>query len=103
MGTFDWSSIVIAYTTFFRSARRYYVGSCLNLEERLKEHREHRFDKPFTSQSDDWEVFLVIEDLSYRQARCVELHIKQMKSRTYIENLAKYQEMQKELINKYKN
>jgi putative endonuclease len=47
----------------------------------------------FTSNSDDWQLFLLIDGLSYYQAREMERHIKKMKSSGYIQNLAKYPEM----------
>jgi putative endonuclease len=71
------------------------------MEERLIQHRNKAFGKGFTSKADDWEIFLEIKDLEYLQARKIEGHIKRMKSRIYIENLARYPDIIKKLKQKY--
>lgn len=43
--------------------------------------------------AEDWELYLSIDELTYQQARLIEIHIKKMKSKTYIQNLAKYPEI----------
>lgn len=45
------------------------------------------------TRANDWEIFFTIEDLKYRQARDIEKHIKNMKSKKYITNLEKYPEI----------
>ena len=51
---------------------------------------------------DDWVLYLTINNLEYEQARRLELHIKKMKSKKYIQNLKKFSEMQTKLIEKFK-
>lgn len=41
----------------------------------------------------DWELYLSIENLNCQQARSIELHIKKMKSKAYLQNLLHYPEM----------
>ncbi len=79
----------------------YYIGSCLNLEKRLIQHKNKEFSSSFTSKADDWTVYLKIDDLKYSQARKIEEHIKKMKSREYIKNLIKYPDIVDRLKQKY--
>ncbi len=80
---------------------RFYTGSCLDLKERIIQHQIHEFKTAFTAKSNDWILFLVIENLEYNQARNIEKHIKSMKSSKYIRNLKLYPEMTTKLIAKY--
>ena len=91
--------VYILYSTKIDS---YYIGSCLNLEKRIQEHKKHKFEKGFTRRSDDWQLFFVIENLDYQQARKIEKHIKKMKSRVYINNLKKFSKILERLIEIYK-
>jgi putative endonuclease len=90
------------YILYSKSRNNYYVGSCLNLDERLEEHKTKKYADSFTTIADDWELFYCIGDLEYKQARNIENHIKKMKSRTYIDNLKKYQEISIKLKNRFK-
>jgi len=90
------------YILFSKKLNRYYIGSCLDLSKRLDEHLQGFYSDSFTSKATDWELFLHINDLAYQQARQIELHIKKMKSRTYIENLKKYEDIQTKLIMLYR-
>ncbi len=81
------------YILFSRKLNKYYVGSCLNLSERLEQHKNGVFANSYTKKADDWEVFFDIPDLTYAQARKIERHIKRMKSKRYIENLKRYPEI----------
>ncbi len=81
------------YILYSKNINKYYIGSCLNLEERLEDHKNKKYTESYTSFVDDWVLFYVINDLEYTQARNIENHIKKMKSRIYIENLKKYEEI----------
>ena len=72
---------------------QYYIGSCLDLTQRLAEHLSKKNSAAFTKRADDWKVFLTIENLEYAHARKLERHIKKMKSRKYLENLLLFPEM----------
>ncbi len=89
------------YIIYSKEIDIFYIGSCLNLKQRLEQHRNKSFNDSFTRRAKDWELFLKIENLDYRQARKIEKHIKKMKSRTYINNLKKYPEIIDKLIQKY--
>ena len=89
------------YILYSKSSNAYYTGSCLDLEQRIKEHREKIYKKAFTSQATDWELFFSIENLDYKCARAIETHIKRMKSKVYIENLKKYPEITERLKKRY--
>jgi len=84
------ASVYILYSS---KLDRFYIGSCKVFQFRFQDHLTKVYPKSFTSNSDDWQLFLLIEDLSYSQAREIERHIKKMKSSVYIQNLAKYPEM----------
>ena len=81
------------YILYAKSINKYYIGSCVNLEERLEEHRSKKYGDSFTTIANDWELFYSINDLEYKQARNIENHIKKMKSRVYIENLKEFEEI----------
>ena len=91
------ASVYILYST---KIDRYYVGSCLDLSERLNQHNSKFFSSAFTQKTDDWILFLSIDELLYLQARHIEVHIKKMKSRKYIQHLKEFPELIGQLKNK---
>ena len=90
-----------AYILYSKSIDRYYTGSCQNFNTRLKQHLNKTFHRNYTSKTDDWEVYLLVEKLNFNQARNIEKHIKSMKSKKYIQNLKKYPEMTTKLIKRF--
>jgi putative endonuclease len=80
---------------------RFYIGSCKDISNRIGQHLNKEFTKSFTSVAEDWALFLSIDELVYEQARLIELHLKKMKSKTYIQNLKKYPEIIERLKEKY--
>ena len=89
------------YVIFSKKLDRFYTGSCNDLDFRLDQHFKKDFSTSFTAKSNDWELFLSIDNLNYEQARLIETHIKKMKSKVYIQNLKKYPEVVQKLIAKY--
>jgi len=89
------------YILYSKNLNKYYIGSCLNLQERLEEHSLKKFPNCFTSKDNSWNLFFGIPNLEYKQARNIESHIKNMKSSKYIKNLAKYPEILEKLKEKY--
>jgi putative endonuclease len=89
------------YILYSKELNKYYIGSCLVLDERLVQHQNKTFSNSFTSKASDWTLFYSISDLNYTQARAIESHIKKMKSRTYIENLKRFSEISQKLTEKY--
>ncbi len=94
-------SMAAFYILYSPSLDRFYIGSCVNLKSRIQEHLHARYPKSFTSNFGDWEIYLSINELTYPQARAIESHVKRMKSRTYIYNLKKYQEISESLKTRY--
>ena len=89
------------YILFSDSINQFYIGSCKDLKIRLKQHKQNYFSFGFTKRAKDWKIYFQINNLEYQQARKIERHIKNMKSKTYIENLKKYSEISEKLILKY--
>ncbi len=89
------------YILHSNQLNKYYVGFTTNLEERMVFHKKAESYK-FTGKATDWEVFYVIACTSKSQALAIESHIKQMKSKVYIENFLKYPELTKKLLDKCK-
>ena len=84
----------ICYIIYSYSLNRYYVGHTSDFRERIKMHNDGEFGgKAFTSHAKDWEEFLVIACSTVELAVYLELRIKRMKSRKYIENLKKYPDL----------
>jgi putative endonuclease len=83
------ASVYVLYST---KLDRFYIGSCKEFQFRFEQHLNKVY-AGFTTNADDWQLFLLVEDLSYSKARALERHIKKMKSRVYLQNLAKYPEM----------
>ena len=79
--------MAFVYILQSKKRNRFYVGSCINLIERLKQHSEKVYVGSFTSSADDWELFLSIDGLEYKQARIIEMYIKKRKSSIYIKRL----------------
>jgi len=90
------------YILYSGTLNMYYVGSCMDISERLLEHKSKKYVNSFTAKANDWSLFHCITGLEYRQARLIESHIKKMKSRKYIENLKKYEDISRKLVELYK-
>ena len=78
------------YILYSNIRNRYYIGQTEEFQTRFKWHKERLFVRGYTMSANDWEPFLLIECISRKQAVNIERHIKRMKSKTYILNLAKY-------------
>jgi putative endonuclease len=89
------------YILYSLKLNRYFIGSCLDFNERFKQHINKEFENSFTGKADDWELFFKKEGLREMQARAIEKHIKTMKSVNYILNLKLYPEMMDKLVKKY--
>ena len=91
------------YILFSPSLGKFYTGATTNTPEKRKDMHLEKFysDSKYTAQANDWEIYLTIECLNYKQALAIEKHIKQMKSSKYIRNLKKYPEIITKLIDRY--
>ncbi len=92
------ASVYILYSS---KLSKFYIGSCNDLEKRLADHVNKTHVGSFTSVVDDWELYFTIDNLEYSTARNIETHIKQMKSKKYIQNLKSYPEITQKLISKF--
>ncbi|MFZ1751478.1 MAG: GIY-YIG nuclease family protein [Saprospiraceae bacterium] len=90
------------YILFSKKLDKFYSGATNDsVELRLEKHKTNFFgNEKFTAKADDWEVFLIIPALDFPHATRIEAHIKKMKSKVYIQNLAAYEELRSKL---YKN
>jgi len=89
------------YILYSSSADLFYIGCTNDLEVRIGYHLSKEFQNSFTSKYTDWELFFETPNLSIRQARKIEAHIKKMKSKKFIMNLKKYPDILKKLKIKY--
>ena len=76
-----------AYILYSASLDRYYIGSCQDLQTRLKKHLSNH--KGFTSKAKDWQI-VYHEDFQQKSAALRrEKQLKGWKSRDRIEQLIK--------------
>jgi len=85
--------MAFVYILYSVDLDKFYIGSCLNLSERLEQHTNKIFKDAYTVLANDWKLYLSEDGLSYEQARRIETHIKKMKSKTYIKNLIVHPEI----------
>jgi len=88
------------YILFSEKLNRFYSGYTSDIENRMVYHQQAESHK-FTSNADDWKLYLQIECTSKNQALAIEKHIKKMKSKVYIKNLKTYPEMRLKLLSLY--
>ena len=91
----------VVYILQSKKLNLYYIGYTSNIDLRLEFHKNSPSYK-FTANANDWILFLSFNCEHKTQALSIEKHIKNMKSKTYIENLARYPEIIDKLIAKYK-
>lgn len=91
----------VVYILYSKKPDRFYIGTTDDFQRRLSEHNSENKPDAFTLRGRPWKDFLVINNLFSKQAYDIEKHIKQMKSRKYIENLLKYPEIMEKLKHKY--
>ncbi len=92
------ATIYIIYST---RIDQFYIGSCLDMKQRLEQHLNKSYQVGFTHRADDWNIFYLKENIEYQTARKIEEHIKRMKSKKYIHDLKKHPEIMDRLIQKY--
>ena len=88
------------YILYSKSLNSYYTGSCIDLNKLIQKHINNTYSDSYTKRASDWKLYFHIENLEYKQARQIEKHIKNMKSRAYIKNLKLYPEMVFKLVEK---
>jgi putative endonuclease len=90
------------YILYSQKLDRFYTGSCIDFDKRISEHKSKTDNTSYTSKAEDWEVFILIDNLNYQQARAIEAHVKDMKSSKYIRDMKRYPDMINKLVEKYK-
>jgi len=76
----------------------------VTLEERLLKHNQDKYSgKNFTAKANDWQIRLEIQADDYAHARRMEIYIKSMKSRKYLELLIASPEERDKLFQKCKS
>ena len=93
----------LVYILHSTSLNRFYIGYTSNFDKRLDFHLNSNETRKFTSKAKDWEIYFKIECETKTQALGIEKHIKEMKSKIYIENLIRYPEITIKLLEKYKD
>ena len=89
------------YILFSEKLNKYYIGSTDDVERRIEEHNNIKYNNSFTSRGIPWKLASNIICQSSSQAYKIEKHIKAMHSKKYIQNLCSYPEMVDKLKNKY--
>lgn len=79
----------------------YYIGSTYDTLKRLKWHNDKDRNQGKSRNKIPWEYHLILEVRNKTIGLKIEQHIKRMKSRQYVDNLKKYPEMQKKLIDRF--
>ena len=73
------------YILYSEKVNKYYVGACIDLERRMREHNTGH--SKFTSTGIPWLLKYTENFTTLTEAKKRELAIKKMKSRKYIESL----------------
>ena len=79
----------------------FYIGKTSNLEDRLHYHNTPELNVGITKRKIPWDYFFVLEVDNSKVAGKIEIHIKKMKSKKYIQDLKKYREIAQKLLKKY--
>ena len=88
------------YVLYSTKVDKYYTGVCQeNLKHRIHQHNSAAYgSNSYTAISSDWKLFLSIQVASITHALRLERKIKAMKSRVFIQNLKKYPDLRKKII-----
>ena len=86
---------------YSKSLNKYYVGEAIDLQVRIKQHNSGFYETAYTKIAKDWTLYHSIACINRIQARKIEIYMKKMQSKTYIQNLKSYPEITKRLKIKY--
>jgi putative endonuclease len=78
---------MIVYIIYTSKFDKYYVGECEDFEIRLAQHNTGFFKSSSTTFATDWELKLIFHVNNRMESRKIELYIKSMKSKKFIERL----------------
>ncbi len=92
------------YILFSSSINRYYSGITTDdVDSRLLKHNTSHYGSHYTTAAHDWELRMQIHCDSYSMARKMELYVKRMKSRKFIEKIIEDPKQRALLIETIKN
>ena len=77
-------SMPYTYILYSEKLGKYYIGACIDLERRFYEHNIGH--SKFTSTGVPWKIMYKREFPTLQEAKKLEMKIKKMKSRKFIEN-----------------
>jgi len=89
------------YILLSEKNNNFYIGATRNLKERIVWHNSILQNTGYSKKGIPWTLYFQIECKSFETALKIERHIKNMKSRKYIENLLIYPEITLKLLEKY--
>ena len=91
------SFVYIIYSSLLN---KFYIGATQDsVINRIEKHNNGTYGTHrFTSTTKDWELYLSFECKDYAHALRLERKVKSMKSRKYIENLKKYDELRTKIV-----
>ena len=90
------------YILYSEKLDKFYTGETSDFNIRMVFHANSPSIK-YTAKAKDWVLFLKFECDTKPQAKKIERHIKNMKSKVYIKNLKKYPEIVLKLQDKYRS
>ena len=88
------------YILYSQKIDKYYIGESPDIVNRLEQHNSHYFKKAFTKAADDWEIAVAMELNNKCDAVYLEKFIKRMKSKTFIQKIAKNNNILLDILNK---
>lgn len=89
------------YILYSTTLNKFYIGAChKDLDQRIENHNAGAYgSKSFTSNTNDWVLFLKFDCDDYAHEIRLERKIKSMKSSVYIRNLNTYAELRDKIFN----
>ncbi|MBU2900642.1 GIY-YIG nuclease family protein [Maribacter dokdonensis] len=89
------------YILYSTTLNKFYIGAChKDIDQRIENHNAGVYgSKSFTSNTNDWVLFLKFDCDDYAHAIRLERKIKSMRSSVYIRNLNTYAELRDKIFN----
>jgi len=89
------------YILYSQSSNSFYIGATSDeVEFRLEKQLKKHYGSSYCASKNDWQIFLQIHCQSMHQALKIEKHIKNMKSKKYINDLKTYPDIIERLRDK---
>ena len=89
------------YILYSEKVDKFYIGESHDVDVRLDRHNTGYYSNKWAAKGKPWVLYLSLSCVNRSHALKVEKHIKSMKSKIYIQNLKKYDEMRTKLINRF--